>query len=54
MEANVVGPETHIPARRWAIGTKFNPADFFTKALPKHEFSRYRGYLGMEDHAASA
>ena len=36
------------------IGTKFNPADFFTKALPKHEFSRYREYLGMEDHAASA
>ena len=37
-------------------GTKFNPAAdyFFTKAFPKHEFSRYRGYLGMEDHAASA
>ena len=33
------------------IGTKFNPADFFTKALPKSDFSRYRNYLGMEDHS---
>jgi hypothetical protein len=35
------------------IGTKFNPADFFTKALPKNDFSRYRDYLGMENHAES-
>ena len=32
------------------IGTKFNPADFFTKALPRVDFERYRSYLGMEDH----
>ena len=30
------------------IGTKSNPADFFTKALPRSEFARYRGYFGME------
>ena len=36
------------------IGTKFNPADFFTKALPKAEFARYRDYLGMENHAPAA
>ena len=32
------------------IGTKYNPADFFTKALPRSEFSRYRDFLGMENH----
>ena len=32
------------------IGTKFNPADFFTKALARVDFERYRSYLGMEDH----
>ena len=32
------------------IGTKFNPADFFTKALARSDFERYRNYLGMEDH----
>ena len=30
------------------IGTKSNPADFFTKALPKGEFARYRDFFGME------
>ena len=36
------------------IGTKFNPADFFTKALAKNDFNRYRDYLGMENHSPPA
>ena len=30
------------------IGTDVNVADFFTKALPRVQFRRYRNYLGME------
>ena len=36
------------------IGTKYNPADFFTKGLARQDFQRYRGYLGMEDHTKTA
>ena len=32
------------------IGTDVNVSDFFTKALPRHSFQRYRDYLGMENH----
>ena len=33
------------------ISTNLNVADFFTKASDSHLFSRYRDYLGMENHA---
>ena len=35
------------------IGTDVNVSDFFTKALARVLFQRYRGYLGMEDHEPS-
>ena len=35
------------------VSTKYNPADFFTKALPRADFVRYREYLGMESPAGS-